>query len=216
MRKRLTGAALIGGLMAVRPAFAQSLAVFGPLNSPGDYDSSPVLTTIHRSGLTASVDFTATITLTPGYGSPLGATENYTATWNDVKLNLTSLSGSFGGATSTILDLGPIPQTFSITIPDKKPPGSFASYTYQFTASQNFHLTYTAPDAPTQTDNFSVSLLSVSNPTFSGGKTESGSADVAVSGTLKTGKPVSPIPEPTAYASMVALGLMGYSVYRRR
>lgn len=216
MRKRLTGAALIGSLMAVRPAFAQSLAVFGPLSSPGDYDNSPVLTTINRSGLTARVDFTATITLTPGYGSPLGSTENYTATWNDVKLNLTALNGSFGSSSSTLLDLGPISQTFSITIPDKRPPGSFASYTYQFTASQNFHLTYTAPDAPTETDNFSVTLVSVSNPTFSGGKTESGSADVAVSGNLKTAKHVSPIPEPSAYATLVAFGLIGYSIYRRR
>ena len=152
MTKRLSGAALLGGLLGGGAAYAQSLAIFGPLNSPGDVDSSPVLTTINRSGITAHVDFTATVTITPGYGSPLGATENYTATWNDLTLNLAALNGSFAGNSSTTLDLGPISQTFAVTLPSIKPPGSFASYTYQFTVSQNFHLTYTAPTAPMTTD----------------------------------------------------------------
>jgi hypothetical protein len=220
MMKRITGVSVIGGLICGGTAFAQSVAPFvapfGPLHSPGDFDGSPVLTVYGSQKVDTMVNFAASVTLTPSYGTPAGSTETYTVKWNHVALTLESASGLLG-TEPTVLDMGPISRTFTITLPPVRPPGSYGSYNFTFSVSRPFHVDYNLAGDPLVTDNFVVTLAEISNPQYSGGKTQSGSSTVTIGGKITAVNATNPpIPEPSEYALFSGLGLLGFAIWRRR
>lgn len=220
MMKRIAGVSVIGGFLGGGVSLAQSLApfatTFGPLTSPGDFDATPILTVFGSQRLDTRVNFSAKVTLTPSYGTPAGATETYTVQWNNVALSLSSASGSLS-AEPTPLNLGTISHSFTITLPSVRPPGSYGSYTFNFSVSKLFHTDYNLAGAPITTDNFMVVFESLSAPIYSGGKTESGSSTVTIGGKLTAVNASNPpIPEPSEYAALSGWGLLGFALLRRR
>ena len=220
MMKRITGVSVIGGLLCGGTAFAQSIApfatTFGPLHNAGDFDGSPVLTVFGSQRIDTIVNFGAAVTVTPSYGTPAGSTETYTVKWNHVILTLQSASGSLS-TEPAILDLGTISKTFEVTLPAVRPPGSYASYTFNFSVNKVFRIDYNLAGAPLNTDNFIVTVDTISNPQFSGGKTQSGSSTVTIGGKITAvNASAPPIPEPAEYAALSGLGLLGFAFLRRR
>jgi hypothetical protein len=167
MKMKTTGALLVGGLAAIAGASAASLMPFGPLQAVTDFTTGPLDTPSGLASVTPQVSFSANATVTPDLGSPAGATESYSVTWNSVRLTLGSSSGGLQPAKPVTLDLGTIARTVTVTLPGTEPPGGYAPIDFQVTYSQDFTTGYVPPGS---TDGFAVTLSVLSSPIFVGGK----------------------------------------------
>lgn len=198
-----------GSLVGAVGGSAQLAVPFGELYSPSD---SQVVTLASLPLQPMPMRMEAIFGFAAGQlNVPLGSTPEGDTTfeliWNSVKITVTPATGTTIPSPATF-EYGPISLKFDVTIPAagggvfslSPDPSEVSLPTKYFTLGKP---SATAP----WSESVTVSLVMSSAPTLGGGKAGSASGDAYVKGTL--------VPEPSTYALLAGLGLVGFAAWRR-
>lgn len=199
---------LITALCGTVAATAQS---FGPLSNAGDSTGSPVTVSVPTDPFAIAVIATFGISgsLTPSLGTPAGPT-TYTIVFNTVTLSVKATDPVMS-PNPAIFAYGPVSFTVPVNViaggsPITIAPQTISLPTQWFSVDSNLDL-IDGPYATPYNEKFTVTLAARSAPIEGGGKGVDFSITPAINGAL--------VPEPSTYALLAGLGLIGFAGWRR-